>query len=146
MLPVLFGLFFVSHATCWCCHTATRRSNTVDRRILEWALVGQLVGFVGLCLVGCGVWPAAHRCLIDCSHYGFVATLVSGVFLFSELHNLLLLLSVLVTTLTTRLWLGKCMFDYASVFYLPIPEWMIDYNYIFALMILYTAYRGFVRW
>lgn len=137
MINILFQMFCISHATCWLAHHATTTQN--DRFILKLALVGQLIGFMGLCMINCSVWETVGQYCIDCSHYMFVVTLVTGMFMFSELHNQLLMLCMLITTLTTRIYYDRCLFDFASVFY--FPDFGVDYNYVFASMILYTAFR-----
>lgn len=140
MIQALFQVFLISHAVCWLCYMATRSS--VDQWILRFALASQLIGFMGLCMAMAGVWPSVQSYLIDFSHYGYVVTLVSGMFLFSELHNRFLLLCLLVVTLATRMYFGRCLFDIASVF--DFPDFVVDYNYVFVVMILYVL-GGFFR-
>lgn len=107
------------------------------------ALAGQLLGFVGLCGVGgwsqYGALGIAHT-LVDASHYGFVATIVTGFLCFTERRNRALILCILAATLSTRLYLGLCLFDYASVFYFPeVPG--LHYDYVFATLTATQAYR-----
>ena len=124
LLKRLYGCGGVVGAFSLCATTAV-----IDRAILwaSFALMG--VGYVGILRV--------NITLIDLSHYGYALYLGSSVFLFVELQNQLMTLMMLLVTIYTRWYFGRCLFDDLSE--LPIPA--LNYGYAFGTMVVILLWR-----
>ena len=104
----------------------------VDNLILVLGLLGSFIGLIGFYINDCR--------LIKATHYSLALLLPSGIFMFYEYHNRVYILVLLLITLVTRLWFGRCLFhDHSTE--LVIPDIGGNaYNSIFAGLILYTIH------
>ena len=133
LITCLLGLFIIFHIICWYCYMNT--TDKWDLSILLISLCGQTGGIIGI--IGTIFRPHNNlfMILVNFAHYCLVATILLGLFLFSELHNEIYITTIITVILISRLYLGYCVFDCISVF--EFPKFFIDYNYMFLAMIVY---------
>jgi hypothetical protein len=108
-----------------------KSTEKVDKRILLFIIVGQIVGLYGFMI--------NNNKIIELSHIIFFISLILGSLFFKERINKFLILITLIITITTREVFNDCLFcivnDNIKLINIDLPYGLI-YNILMILIII----------